>query len=319
MKKIIFVTTIVILIPFLIVTFFTKDEIVNVVNNVKNNISLITTEDVRVKRSKLDRIDTIPFEEYIVGVVAGEMPVSFNSEALKAQAIAARNYAAKKILANTNQEYDLIDTTDNQVYYDIQQLKEKWNENYSENINKIREAVSETKAEYLTYNDEIIDLFYFSTSNGKTEDVQNVFNSDAPYLKSVESPWDENESSTFKSEKKFSLKEFYSLLNIPFNEKLEITDIEKTNSNRVSKLKINNQEFTGRQIYQLLKIRSTDFEIIQDNEDVIIKTVGYGHGVGMSQYGANGMAKEGYTYKDILTHYFQGTSIKKIKNFKNSV
>ncbi len=313
MKKIILVTTMIILIPFLIVSIFIKDEIK------ETEFSLVTNEEVRVKRDELNRIDTVPFEEYIVGVVAGEMPVSFDVEALKAQAVAARNYAAKKILSNTNEEYDLIDTTANQVYLDNNQLKESWKENYDANISKIREAVLSTSDEYLTYDDKIIDLFYFSTSNGKTEDVQNVFSSDAPYLTSVDSPWDENESSVFKDQKTFSLKNFYSLLNLPYSDNLEIKDIEKTNSNRVAKIKINNQEFTGRQIYQLLKIRSTDFEITQNNDNVVINTTGYGHGVGMSQYGANGMAKEGYSYQEILTHYYQGTNIKKIKNFKNSV
>lgn len=313
MKKIIFVTSIIILIPFLIVSIFINEEIE------ETDISLVTNQNVRVKRNELNRIDNIPFEEYIIGVVAGEMPVSFNIEALKAQAIAARNYAAKKIISNTNEEYDLIDTTDNQVYLDTEQLKESWKAKYTENINKIKEAVNDTKDEYLTYDNKIIDLFYFSTSNGKTEDVQNVFGSDAPYLKSVDSPWDANESSVFTDEKILTLKEFYNSLNLPYSDALEITDIEKTNSNRIAKLKINNQEFSGRQIYQLLKIRSTDFEITKDENSIIIKTKGFGHGVGMSQYGANGMAKEGYTYKDILTYYYQGTNIKKIKNFKNDV
>ena len=114
MKKIIFITLAIILIPFLIVTLFVKEE--------ETEFSLVTNQNVRIKRDKLNRIDTMPMEEYIVGVVAGEMPVSFNIEALKAQAIAARNYAIKKVIANKDKEYDLIDTTDNQVYLDIETL-----------------------------------------------------------------------------------------------------------------------------------------------------------------------------------------------------
>jgi len=162
-------------------------------------------------------------------------------------------------------------------------------------------------------------LFYFSTSNGKTEDVQNVFNSDAPYLQSVDSPWDKEENSNYISYKTIDLDEFYKLLNLPYSDELIINNIEKTDSNRVSKLKINNVEFTGRNIYQLLSIRSTDFEITKKDTKITIKTTGFGHGVGMSQYGANGMAKEGYNYKEILTHYYQGTNIKKIENFQNNV
>lgn len=311
MKKMIFITLLIIFIPFLIVTLFVKEEEIQ--------FSLVTNQNVRVKRDKLDRIDTIPMEEYIVGVVAGEMPVSFNVEALKAQAIAARNYTIKKVNANKDQDYDLIDTTNNQVYLDIETLKNNWNDKYIENINKVRKAVYDTKEEYLVYNDEIIDLFYFSTSNGKTENVKNVFNMDAPYLISVDSPWDEKETTKFNSEKDISLNVFYELLGLEYKDNLEIKNIKKTESNRVSEITINGKVFTGREIYQLLKIRSTDFEISQNDNIIKIKTKGFGHGVGMSQYGANGMAKAGYTYDEILKYYYQGTEIKKIENFENNV
>lgn len=311
MKKLIFITLTIILIPYLIVTIFIKEEEIE--------FSLVTNQNVRIKRASLDRIDTIPMEDYIVGVVAGEMPVSFNIEALKAQAIAARNYAIKKVIANKDKEYDLIDTTDNQVYLDIENLKESWKNKYVENINKVRKAVYDTKEEYLVYDDKIIDLFYFSTSNGKTENASNVFKIDVPYLTSVESPWDEEETTKFNSEKEISLKDFYNLLGLEYNDNLEIKDIQKTESNRVSQITINGKIFTGREIYQLLKIRSTDFEIEQTDETLKIKTKGFGHGVGMSQYGANGMAKKGYNYEEILKHYYQGTELKKIKNFENNV
>lgn len=308
MKKIILITLTIILIPFLIVTFFVHEKEIN--------FSLKTNQTVRIKRDKLNRIDNIPLEEYIVGVVAGEMPVTFNIEALKAQSVAARNYAIKKVLANKNKEYDLIDTTANQVYLDIEHLKNSWKNKYIENINKIRKAVSDTKSQYLVYDDKIIDLFYFSTSNGKTEDVQNVFKTnEIPYLKSVESPWDEKESQAFNSEKKFELNELYKQLGLEYNDNLEIKDIKKSNSNRVLEITINGKVFTGREIYQTLKIRSTDFTIENNNNTVTFKTKGFGHGVGMSQYGANGMAKEGYNYEQILTHYYQGTTLKKIENF----
>ena len=311
MKKIIFITLAIILIPFLIVTLFVKEE--------ETEFSLVTNQNVRIKRDKLNRIDTMPMEEYIVGVVAGEMPVSFNIEALKAQAIAARNYAIKKVIANKDKEYDLIDTTDNQVYLDIETLKNNWKSKYVENINKVRKAVYDTKEEYLLYDNKIIDLFYFSTSNGKTENVKNVFNVDVPYLTSVDSPWDEKENSGFYKEKDLSLEEFYKLLGLEYNENLEVKDIKKNESNRISEITINGKVFTGREIYELLKIRSTDFEIEKENETITIKTKGFGHGVGMSQYGANGMAKEGYNYKDILKYYYNDTKIKKIKNFENYV
>ena len=303
MKKTIIITGFIIFIPFLIVSIF--------INEKEIDFNLVSQLSIRVKRNETNKIETIPFEEYIVGVVAGEMPVSFNIEALKAQAVAARNYAYKKIKNSENSDYDVIDTTANQVYLDLTQLKESWKTNYVANINKIRQAVSETSGEYLTYNDEIIDVFYFSTSNGKTENAVTVFNVDVPYLKSVDSPWDEKENSRFNVQTVFTTDEFCTLLSINCTEKPIIKNIIRNENNRVTEITINEKTFKGTEIYKLLKLRSTDFEIEQEENQILFNTKGYGHGVGMSQYGANGMAKEGATYEQILTHYYQGTSLKK--------
>lgn len=303
MKKMILLTIIIILIPFLVVSIFIREKEID--------FNLISNNTIRVMRNETNKIDVIPFEEYIVGVVAGEMPVTFHIEALKAQAVTARNYAYKKMKTNQDSDYDVIDTTANQVYKDLEQLKKSWNSKYAEYINKIRQAVSETTSEYLVYNNEIISLFYFSTSNGKTEDAATVFNVDVPYLKSVDSPWDEEENSKFNYQTEFSLTEFCALLSIECIDKVDIKDIIRDNSNRITSITINSKTFKGTEIYKLLKLRSTDFEIDQKDEKIYFNTKGYGHGVGMSQYGANGMAKEGYTYDKILTHYYQGTSLKK--------
>ncbi len=302
MKKTILVTILIILIPFLVVSVFIKEKEID--------FNLVSSDTIRVMRNETGKIEVLPFEEYIVGVVAGEMPVSFHIEALKAQAVAARNYAYKKIQSNQDNEYDVIDTTANQVYKDLEQLKNTWNSKYVENINKVRQAVSETVGEYLVYNDEIISLFYFSTSNGKTEDAVTVFNVDVPYLKSVDSPWDEEENSKFNYQTEFTLTEFCTLLSIECSDKIDIKDIIRDASNRITSITINEKTFKGTGIYKLLKLRSTDFEIEQKGNKIYFDTKGYGHGVGMSQYGANGMAKEGYTYDKILTHYYQGTSLK---------
>lgn len=302
MKKTILVTILIILIPFLVVSIFIREKEID--------FNLVSSDTIRVMRNETGEIDILPFEEYIVGVVAGEMPVSFHIEALKAQAVAARNYAFKKIQANQNSDYDVIDTTANQVYKDLNQLKKSWNSKYVEYINKVRQAVSETVGEYLVYEDEIISLFYFSTSNGKTEDALTVFNVDVPYLKSVDSPWDEGENSKFNYQTEFTLTEFCAFLSIECNDKIYIKDIVRDESNRISLITINNKTFKGTEIYKLLKLRSTDFEIEQKDDKIYFNTKGYGHGVGMSQYGANGMAKAGYTYDKILTHYYQGTSLK---------
>ena len=303
MKKLILLTIIIILIPFLVVSIFIKE--------IEIDFNLVSSDTIRVMRNGTGKIDVLPFEEYIVGVVAGEMPVSFHIEALKAQAVASRNYARKKIEENKDTDYDVIDTTDNQVYKDIEELKQAWGNNYVERINKIRQAVNETVSEYLIYDDKIISLFYFSTSNGKTVDAQTVFNVDAPYLKSVDSPWDEEENTNFNYKMEFKLNDFCNLLSLECTENIDIQNIIRDKNNRVTSITINNKTFKGTEIYKLLKLRSTDFEIEQKEDMIYFNTRGYGHGVGMSQYGANGMAKKGYTYDKILTHYYQGTSIKK--------
>ena len=256
----------------------------------------------------------MPLEEYIVGVLAGEMPINFEMEALKAQAVASRSYALKRMEYNKDKDYDVVDSIMNQVYLDNNYLKDAWGLNYVKNINKLRSAVNSTIDEYLSYDDKVVDAMFFSTSNGYTEDSKSIFDFDAPYLKSVESPWDKDVSSAYLTTKTLKLTEFYKLLNIPYNKNLNI-DIEKrSTTNRILLLKINGYEFKGTDVYGRLSLRSTDFEINLQGDSVSITTKGYGHGVGMSQYGALGMAKAGYTYNEILSHYYQNTTLTKLKN-----
>ena len=306
MKKIIIFITLLIFIPFFIVIIYNK-------NYKEIELEYINITYIRVKQLKKDKIIKMPLEEYIVGVLAGEMPINFDLEALKAQAVASRSYALKRIEYNKDKEYDVVDSVMNQVYLDEEYLKDAWGLNYAKNINKLRTAVNQTLDEYLEHNDKVIDALFFSTSNGYTENSENVFNFECEYLKSVESPWDKEVSSAFITKKIISLKDFYKNLNIPYNKNLNIEILKRSSTNRILLLKINNIEFKGTDIYNKLSLRSTDFEIELLGEKVKIKTKGYGHGVGMSQYGALGMAKEGYTYKEILSHYYKNTSIKKIK------
>ncbi len=306
MKKIIIFTILLIFIPFFIVTIFNIDEVKEIELKYINNIN------VRVKRLATNEIETIPLEQYIAGVLAGEMPIYFELEALKAQAVASRSYVLKRLDYNKENEYDVVDSVLNQVYLDEDYLKEAWGNNYTKNINKVRTAVNETIDQYLEYDGEIIDALFFSTSNGYTEDSSLVFNLELPYLKSVESSWDQETSSVFNSSTSISLQEFYEKLGLKYQKKLTVEILERSDTNRILKLKINNQEFSGRTLYEKLGLRSTDFEIIQNNSNVEIKTKGYGHGVGMSQYGAQGMALKGYKYDEILKHYYTGTKINKI-------
>ncbi len=308
MKKIILFTVIIIFIPFVVVTFFKVDKKEEIKLNYESNTI------IRVKRLSSSEIEYLPFEEYIVGVLAGEMPIYFEKEALKAQAVAARSYALKKIEYNKDNEYDVVDSVLNQVYLDNHYLKEAWGNKYVDNINKLREVVNDTSLEYLDYNGEVIDALFFSTSNGYTENSSLVFNIDLPYLQSVTSMWDSSTSSSFKSTKKISSSDFYSSLGLEKSDTLNFKVLKRSSTNRILNLNINGTEFTGRELYDKLGLKSTDFSLKQDGDTIIIDTVGYGHGVGMSQYGAEGMALEGYSYKDILSHYYVGTSIKKLLN-----
>lgn len=308
MKKILLLTFVIILIPFTIVNFFKVDQKEEIKLNYESNTI------IRVKRMASGEIVGVPFEQYIVGVLAGEMPIYFNLEALKAQAVAARSYALKRMEYNKDNDFDVVDSILNQVYLDDGYLKDAWGDDYVGNINKLREAVNATSMEYLDYNGDVIDALFFSTSNGYTETSSLVFNIDLPYLQSVSSSWDEKTSSAFKSTTSMSLRDFYSKLNIDYSDYFDVKILEKSSTNRIIKLSINGKEFLGRDLYNILGLKSTDFSLKKDGDKVIINTIGYGHGVGMSQYGAEGMAEEGYSYIDILKHYYVGTNIKKIEN-----
>lgn len=304
MKKIFSILLLIILFPYLIVTLFIKED--------TTKIKFIFKEDekVRVKQTESGNILEVPLEEYVAGVVAGEMPITFETEALKAQAVAARSYVLKKIEQNYKNNYDVVDTVLNQVYLDNESLKNKWKDKYEERIQKIKKVVLDTKGEYLTYNGKVIEAFFFSTSSGLTENCEEVFVEALPYLRSVDSHYDEI-SPVYETQKVINYTEFCNKLGIE-NVPLNINITKTTSTGRIKNITINGVNFTGNQVTQRLGLRSNYFEIKQDNDNVIVTTKGYGHGVGMSQYGANGMAKEGYTYKDILNHYYTNIQISKI-------
>ena len=298
MKKLLIYTVIIILIPFIIITILLKDENKYIKFKINNNI--------KVKRED-NSVIAVDFEKYIIGVVAAEMPANFDIEALKAQSVAARTYILKK-LENNNKEYDILDSVLNQVYLDENQMKNKWKDDYEKYYSKIKNAVDSTKGQYLTYKGDIIDAFFFSTSSGKTENSEEVFTQKLPYLRSVDSAWDEI-SPAFNEINTFSLEDFYKKLNLQYNSNLNIKILEKTSTGRVKKLSINNIDFSADTIKKTFNLKSTFFEINNDNETVYIKTKGYGHGVGMSQYGAQAMALKGYKYDKILKYYYQNVNI----------
>ena len=181
-KKILLFSFLIIIIPFIVVTIFIRDDEVTF-NFSSNSV-------VRVYRSGTNVIDEVPIEDYIVGVLAGEMPVEFSKEALKAQAVAARSYVMTQIERNIKNDYDVIDTVTNQVYLDKEHLKSVWKENFTDNINKIKTAVLETKGEYIAYNGKVAEALFFSTSPGVTENSEDVFSNKVAYLRSVDSEYD---------------------------------------------------------------------------------------------------------------------------------
>ena len=278
-------------------------------NQVKNKQEDINDKDEKLKETEVTiyrnngTIIHLPLEEYLIGVVGAEMPASFPIEALKAQAVVARTYALKKI----QEAKKLTDTVSTQSYKDNNELKSLWASSYETYYQKVKMAVEATKGLVLYYQEGLIDAVYHSTSNGKTEDSVYVWGSEIPYLKSVDSSWDKTSSSYFKQ----ISKDFFVVLQLlgVKEEGANIEVLSKDISGRVLKVKVGSKTFSGVEFRSLLGLRSTDFDLSIENNKLVITTRGYGHGVGMSQYGASGMAKEGYQYDEILKHYYTGISI----------
>ncbi|MDD2504776.1 MAG: stage II sporulation protein D [Bacilli bacterium] len=247
-------------------------------------------------------------ETYIIGVVAGEMPALFEKEALKAQAIAARSYVLSKRI-NTNQSLKITSTINDQVFLTTEELKEKWSNNYFSYYNKVKDCVKSTSNLVLKQNGKIVRSYYFSMSNGYTQDSELVFGE--KNFTSVESKWESEKIKNFLVSTKIKKEDFLAKLDLS-NKNFIINNINRTKTNHVDIIEINNVKFNGIEFRKIFNLRSTDFTIKESENDIIIRTKGYGHGVGMSQYGANEMAKLGYNYKEILTHYYNNTEIANI-------
>ena len=298
-----------------------KEEIKNEDNVVKENnnkVEVKKEEDI-VKEEVIDNniyinvrrnngnIEKYELEEYIIGVVGAEMPASFNKEALKAQSVVARTYALKSIKNNKQ----LTSDNSTQNFKDNNELKKMWGSSYNTYYNKIKSAVLETKGLYLSYNNDYVDAVYHSTSNGNTEDAVYVWGNSVPYLKSVSSEYD-NTNKNYNSIITLTYNEISNKLKNSIDSNTKFNIISRTSGNRVKEIEINGTTYSGVEFRKLLNLRSADFSIENNGANVVISTNGYGHGVGMSQYGANGMANNGSSYTDILLHYYTGVSIKNI-------
>ena len=277
--------------------------------NKKTHFSLDDNKDIYINvKIEDNNIEKILLEDYILGVVAGEMPASFELEALKAQAVASRTYALYKI--NQNKEYDVSVTIKDQVYVNEDDMKEKWGNDFEYYYLKIKEAVTSTNGLYISYNNKPICAYYFAISNGYTEDSKYVFKTELNYIKSVNSEQDKNVKN-YEVVKTMTKDNFCKLLDISCNS-IEIKNQVTNETGHTISIDVNNKSYLGTEIRNKLNLRSTDFSIKINTDYIEITTKGYGHGVGMSQYGANELAKQGYNYEDIIKYYYQNISIDNI-------
>lgn len=257
-------------------------------------------DDLMVDMSNYNMKD-IPLGEYLEGVISCEMPVLFQDEALKAGVVSARTYYLYHYYNRENYK----PSNGGQCYLSSDDLESRWGSNYTLYSTKIKDIVRDTKNQVITYDGDIILSYYFSMSNGYTEDASYVFSESKPYLVSVSSEFDKSLVNNVKKVS-ISLDEFKDTLLI--DGEVDVNNISRNESNRVIEVCINSKCYSGLEIRKMFNLRSTDFDIVIDKE-VNFVTRGYGHGVGLSQYGANEMAKLGYKYQDILKYYYKDTKI----------
>lgn len=282
----------------------------------KNPIAQIP---IKVYRTATKTIETLPIESYIEGVVAAEMPAEFEPEALKAQALAARTYIVRRLQEGTFTDVPkgamVLDTVQHQVFIGDSEQRERWKEQYTWKSKKIQQAVLATAGKVLTYDGKPIDATFFSTSNGYTENADEYWEQKIPYLKSVPSPWD-SDSPRYVQKTIISLRDFEQKLGVTLHTPAMqgnggnwYTVLNETTGKRVGKVRVGNKEFSGRELREQLGLNSTAFTMQLKSNGVEITTRGYGHGVGMSQWGANGMAKEGMKAEQIVKYFYKGISL----------
>ena len=328
MKKIILILICIFIFIFTIPIIFTK-QISEVVSNtveqienkiIESNYDYKNYQTINLLHTKTSEIEEIKLDEYLYGVVSAEMPVSFEKEALKAQAVVARTYTIYKIVNNNNKhgEADICDdSTCCQAWISKEDRLAKWkDEEKEQNWNKIVEAVNSTQGKIILYEGKPINAFFHSNSGGKTEPPINVWGgSGYPYLQSVETAG-EDAYSQYSSELTITKQEFEEKMKANYEdftinyEDNPIEIKEYTEGNRVKTIKIGNKELSGVEVRTILGLRSANFQVSIDGDNISLKVVGYGHGVGMSETGADSMAKEGKNYEEIIKHFYTGVEIK---------
>ncbi|GAA0605129.1 stage II sporulation protein D [Virgibacillus siamensis] len=309
--------TIILIIPTLIVLPYVADNEQHNADEAESDQVDISLGDspfsVAVMRASSEKVEDVPLETYVARVVASEMPAEFELEALKAQSLAARTFIVNHMVSqDSSGKSDVTDTVSDQVYHSKQELRDLLEDDFEWKMEKVKKAVKATKGEILTYNDAPITASFFSTSNGYTENSEDYWENKVPYLRSVKSPWDKG-SPKFLDQEIFTIAKVEDVLGVKLPNSGDINmEISRTEGKRVGQLTIAGKKISGRKVRQKLELQSSDFTIEQKNDHLIFTTQGFGHGVGMSQYGANGMAKQGKTYKQIVKHYYQGVEISSI-------
>lgn len=283
--------------------------------NVIKREEITPQKSFKLLRSETGKVEEISFEDYIFGVLAAEMPASYEIEALKAQAVAAHTFALHRKVTNRNREYDITDDfTLDQAFITEEKAREKWGDNAEKYVEKLKNAVSAAKNLAITYNGEIALSVYHAISFGKTEDCKNVWGGNYPYLVSVASVGDKL-SPNYKSTKSVTLEEIktaFKEFNLTDNPADYFKNITKTDAGAVKSVTLCGNKVSGSEIRKILDLRSNCFEVVYKDGSFKFTVYGYGHAVGMSQNGANYMAQQGADFKEILCHYYTGCKIEKL-------
>lgn len=291
----------------------------------ENSIAEDSGRKIRLLHNKDNTVEEMDLEEYLYGVVSSEMPASFEEEALKAQAVVARTYTLYKIMDNEKKhaEADICDDSACcQAWISKEERFSKWNEdNRQEYWDKIVKAVNETKGEVITYSGKPIHAFFHSNSGGKTEAPYNVWGgNDYPYLQTVATSGEEaytqyaSEITISKQDFVSKIKEKHSDFEINFNENDCIKILEYTESGRVKTIKVGNENLSGVEVRSIMGLKSANFQVEIEGDNITFNVKGYGHGVGMSQTGADSLAKQGKNYEEIIKHFYSGVEIETEKN-----
>ncbi len=271
--------------------------------------------EIRLFVSADGSVIELPMEEYLVGVVLAEMPASFNLEALKAQAVCARTYTLKKYFSPSSGHCLQAVVCDDINHCQAYTAPAAYLKCYPDNkwaVQKVRKAVAVTRGEVITLDGELIEPVYHSTCGGHTEDSQAVWGYKHEYLKGVPCLWDSG-SPYYRKTLTISIEEFRRLLGLNSKTPLLSGRVESTRNGTVEKIAWGNTKLSGHQVRQALKLPSAKFTITVSDETVAVTTVGSGHGVGLCQYGANGLAEEGKNYRQILHHYYQGITLYRVR------